>query len=81
MALTHGMDVQRVRTIAPKLVAVAGKCGDVASDGTAAVEALGRQALHARMLAFIHPSTGDLMRFEVAMPADMARVAEELRRI
>lgn len=42
MALTHGMDVQRVRTIAPKLVAVAGKCGDVASDGTAAVEALGQ---------------------------------------
>lgn len=57
------------------------KARAVPETARAAVEALGRQALHARTLAFIHPSTGDLMRFEVAMPADMARVAEELRRI
>lgn len=47
----------------------------------AAVGALGRQALHAAMLAFIHPSTGELMRFQAAMPADMAHVAEQLGRI
>jgi len=44
----------------------------------AAVDALGRQALHARILAFIHPSTGELMRFEAAMPSDMAHLAEQL---
>ncbi|MBO6639174.1 MAG: RluA family pseudouridine synthase [Roseitalea sp.] len=47
----------------------------------AAVDALGRQALHARMLAFVHPSTGEPMRFEADMPADMARVADELRHV
>jgi 23S rRNA pseudouridine1911/1915/1917 synthase len=44
-----------------------------------AVEALGRQALHAAILAFIHPTTGELMRFEAAMPADMAQLAGALR--
>ncbi|MPV86708.1 23S rRNA pseudouridine(1911/1915/1917) synthase RluD [Ostreibacterium oceani] len=31
-----------------------------------------RQALHARTLAFIHPSTGELMTFETEIPADMS---------
>ena len=45
----------------------------------AALEALGRQALHARMLAFRHPATGETMRFEAPMPADMERLAGALR--
>jgi len=31
-----------------------------------------RQALHAKLLAFTHPVTGEMMRFEAPMPADMA---------
>jgi 23S rRNA pseudouridine1911/1915/1917 synthase len=31
-----------------------------------------RQALHAKLLAFSHPVTGEMMRFEASMPADMA---------
>jgi 23S rRNA pseudouridine1911/1915/1917 synthase len=45
----------------------------------AQVEALGRQALHARLLAFAHPATGKVMRFEAQMPADMAGIVAGLR--
>jgi 23S rRNA pseudouridine1911/1915/1917 synthase len=31
-----------------------------------------RQALHAKLLAFTHPVTGEMMRFEAPMPDDMA---------
>ena len=45
----------------------------------AIAEALGRQALHARVLGFIHPATGKPMRFESQPPPDMqaARAALE----
>jgi 23S rRNA pseudouridine1911/1915/1917 synthase len=36
---------------------------------------LRRQALHARVLGFIHPTTGERLRFEAEPPADMARLA------
>jgi 23S rRNA pseudouridine1911/1915/1917 synthase len=36
-------------------------------------EALGHQALHARVLGFVHPKTGAPMRWESAPPADFAR--------
>jgi 23S rRNA pseudouridine1911/1915/1917 synthase len=36
-----------------------------------ALEALGRQALHAERLAFEHPDTGELMEFESPLPADL----------
>ncbi len=45
------------------------------------VRAFPRQALHARLLAFRHPGTGDLMRFEAEPPADMAELAQALRRL
>ncbi|HEY4031267.1 MAG TPA: RluA family pseudouridine synthase [Caulobacteraceae bacterium] len=40
----------------------------------AAVEAAGlrRQALHAAVLGFVHPVTGERLRFETPLPADMA---------
>ena len=44
-------------------------------------EALGRQALHARVLGFEHPATGEHLHFESPIPADMARVIEALRRL
>jgi 23S rRNA pseudouridine1911/1915/1917 synthase len=41
---------------------------------------LGHQALHARLLGFIHPTTGRLLRFEAHLPADFAEALRELRR-
>jgi 23S rRNA pseudouridine1911/1915/1917 synthase len=40
----------------------------------AAIEASGleRQALHAAVLGFVHPITGEALRFETPLPADMA---------
>lgn len=40
-----------------------------------------RQMLHARKLAFAHPRTGELMRFESPLPEDMASVLESLRAV
>lgn len=37
----------------------------------AAVRAIGRPALHARRLAFVHPRTGERIGFEVPWPADL----------
>ncbi len=41
---------------------------------------LPRQALHARLLGFIHPATGKEMVFESELPADMTEVIEKWRR-
>lgn len=43
-----------------------------------ALEQLGRQALHARLLAFAHPKTGKTLRFESDLPEDMANLLETL---
>jgi 23S rRNA pseudouridine1911/1915/1917 synthase len=45
----------------------------------AALEALGRQALHAAVLGFTHPVTGAMLRFESAPPADMQALIAALR--
>ena len=45
----------------------------------AALDALGRQALHAGELAFVHPVTGKRMRFRSPLPADMASLVDALR--
>jgi 23S rRNA pseudouridine1911/1915/1917 synthase len=39
---------------------------------------LARQALHAAVLGFRHPTTGETLRFESPLPADMARLEELL---
>lgn len=60
-------------------------CGDVMYgrryDGelAAAAAALGRQALHAARLAFVHPATGARLAFETPPPADFARLVARLR--
>ncbi len=41
---------------------------------------LPRQALHAKTLGFIHPSTGEFMRFESELPDDMTQVIEKWKR-
>ena len=44
-----------------------------------ALAALGRQALHASVLGFEHPATGETLRFESAPPKDFARLLKALR--
>lgn len=44
-----------------------------------ALVALGRQALHAAILGFHHPVTGEVLRFESALPAEMADLLNALR--
>jgi 23S rRNA pseudouridine1911/1915/1917 synthase len=43
------------------------------------VGAFPRQALHAFLLAFEHPRSGEIMEFEAPIPDDMARLIEALR--
>jgi 23S rRNA pseudouridine1911/1915/1917 synthase len=45
----------------------------------AAAGAFARQALHAATLGFVHPVTGGRLRFESALPADMAGLVALLR--
>jgi 23S rRNA pseudouridine1911/1915/1917 synthase len=40
---------------------------------------LGHQALHARVLGFVHPTTGQTMRFEAPPPDDFAEALASLR--
>ena len=44
----------------------------------AAIEALGRQALHAYRLAFEHPVTGETLEFQSELPAAIARLRKAL---
>ena len=42
-------------------------------------EQLGRQALHAAVLGFVHPITREPLRFETPLPEDMQRALDALR--
>ncbi|HEY6727226.1 MAG TPA: RluA family pseudouridine synthase [Polyangiaceae bacterium] len=42
-------------------------------------EALGRQALHAGVLGFLHPRSGERLRFEAPLPPDMQQALSSLR--
>jgi 23S rRNA pseudouridine1911/1915/1917 synthase len=42
-------------------------------------QALGHQALHARLLGFSHPRSGDWLEFSAPLPADFAAALERLR--
>ncbi len=44
-----------------------------------ALATLDRQALHAAVLGFAHPVTGETLRFESPLPEDMMRLLEALR--
>ena len=43
-----------------------------------ALQDLSRQALHAQLLGFIHPGTGDYMEFSTSIPEDIQRVIDAL---
>ncbi len=45
----------------------------------ALADRVGHQALHARVLGFVHPATGQALRFEAPPPADFRVVLEALR--
>ena len=47
------------------------KAGHLGPGGQAALAALGRQALHAYLLALEHPRTGELLHWEAALPEDL----------
>jgi 23S rRNA pseudouridine1911/1915/1917 synthase len=44
-------------------------------------ESLGRPALHARLLGFVHPTTGSQVRFESSPPADFQAALARLRAV
>lgn len=47
-------------------------------DAREALNALGRQALHAAELGFVHPVSGEELSFESALPQDMSRLQDAL---
>ncbi len=46
----------------------------------ALIRKLGRQALHARVLGFVHPGTGEYLEFSAPLPEDMGRIVEYLEK-
>jgi 23S rRNA pseudouridine1911/1915/1917 synthase len=52
--------------------------GDPVYGGGRAPGGLRRQALHAALLGFAHPTTGAAVRFESALPADLTALLESL---
>lgn len=55
------------------------KANRLSQEAREALTALDRQALHAAVLGFEHPSSARTMRFESALPADMERLLSSLR--
>ncbi|MCK0149042.1 RluA family pseudouridine synthase [Marivita sp. S6314] len=51
----------------------------LSAEAIAAVAAFDRQALHAAILGFVHPVTGETLRFEAELPADMVELITLLR--
>ena len=78
---THQIRVHLAHKGAPCLGDPAYGSGPPAPAVRAAIAAAGlaRQALHAAVLGFQHPVTGEALRFDTAPPADMARLESALR--
>jgi 23S rRNA pseudouridine1911/1915/1917 synthase len=55
------------------------KANKLAEPLASLVRGFPRQALHARLLAFRHPSTGELLRFEAPHPADLEELLSAFR--
>jgi len=55
------------------------KASHLGSQSRTALTALGRQALHAYLLALEHPKTGDILHWESALPKDLHLLQTALR--
>jgi 23S rRNA pseudouridine1911/1915/1917 synthase len=55
------------------------KASHLGRDSQAALEALGRQALHAYLLVLEHPRTGEILHWERALPEDLLLLQKTLR--
>ncbi|GAB1717059.1 MAG: ribosomal large subunit pseudouridine synthase D [Nitrobacter sp.] len=54
------------------------KASHLGSSARAALDALGRQALHAHLLVVEHPRTREVLRWEAALPEDLSRLQAAL---
>ncbi len=54
------------------------KANQLGPSARAALEALGRQALHAYLLAIEHPRTGEILHWEAALPEDLLLLRKAL---
>lgn len=74
---THQIRVHMASKGSPILGDATYGSGTPAASVRAAIEASGlsRQALHAAILGFVHPITGDTLRFATPLPPDMTRLA------
>ncbi len=77
---THQIRVHLASKGAPILGDPVYGSGSPAAPVRAAIAAAGlqRQALHAAVLGFVHPVTGEALRFQTAPPADMRALEEKL---
>jgi 23S rRNA pseudouridine1911/1915/1917 synthase len=55
------------------------KASHLGPESQAALDALGRQALHAYLLALEHPKTGEILHWERALPEDLLLLQKTLR--
>jgi 23S rRNA pseudouridine1911/1915/1917 synthase len=55
------------------------KASHLGPESQAALEALGRQALHAYLLALEHPKTGEILHWEQPLPEDLLLLQKTLR--
>jgi 23S rRNA pseudouridine1911/1915/1917 synthase len=79
---THQIRVHLSEQAGTPLLADAlyGASGLIAHEAVRRVAAdLGRQALHARVLGFQHPVTGEALTFDTDLPADLSRALAVLR--
>ena len=45
------------------------------------IEEFSHQALHAYLIGFIHPKTGEMMRFEAPLTSNINRLIKELEKV